>query len=164
MKEPLCRPRLSITAMRRRKPPWTVLLGERVDLGLNRLGDLRVEHAARVPANIANDDSGKDDEDQEIGRRELEGRGARHAAEPGKPAALVSSGRGARRHASAAGIADHVARSANGMQQGGLPLALDLAAQAGHMDINHVGLRVEMVIPHVFPAASCASPPARHGA
>ncbi len=51
-----------------------VLLGQPVDLGLDRLADLRVEQLVHVPVDAAQHDAGPDGEDHEIGQRQLERR------------------------------------------------------------------------------------------
>src|SRR3569623_326838 len=45
---------------------------------------------------------------------------------------------------------DHISGAANGVQEPIGVALVDLAAQAGHVDVDHVGLRVEMVVPDVL--------------
>src|SRR3954454_11937787 len=45
---------------------------------------------------------------------------------------------------------DHIARAANGLDERTLETLVDLRAQAGDMHVDHVGLRIEMVVPHML--------------
>src|SRR6267154_6509814 len=45
---------------------------------------------------------------------------------------------------------DHIARATNGMQKRSRKALVDLGAQTRDMDVDHVGLRVEMVFPDIL--------------
>src|ERR1700674_5766080 len=47
-------------------------------------------------------------------------------------------------------VTNHVSGAAHGAQQWRIKIAVDLGAQARYMHIDHVGLRVEMVVPHIL--------------
>src|SRR5208282_6819795 len=71
------------------------------------------------------------------------------------PTALMARIASARRKAVArkslpSAVTNHVSRAAHGVQQRRVKIAVDLGAQARYMHINHIGLRIEMVIPHML--------------
>src|SRR5271166_727464 len=71
------------------------------------------------------------------------------------PTALKARIASARRKAVArkslpSAVTNHVSRPAHGAQQRRVKIAVDLGAQARYMHIDHVGLRIEMVIPHML--------------
>src|SRR5690606_30979395 len=45
---------------------------------------------------------------------------------------------------------DHVTRAANGVEKRLFEILLDLAAKTGDMHIDHIGLRVEVIVPHIL--------------
>src|SRR5947209_2118456 len=47
-------------------------------------------------------------------------------------------------------VTNHVPRAAFGLQQRRAERCVDLGAQARNVDVDHVRLRVEMVVPHVL--------------
>src|ERR1700722_18637964 len=47
-------------------------------------------------------------------------------------------------------VTDHISRASNGMQQRRLEIPVDLGAQARDMHVDHIGLRIEMIVPDVF--------------
>src|SRR5437588_9685286 len=50
----------------------------------------------------------------------------------------------------ASAVTDHISRAANGMDERRVEIAVDLGAQPRDMDVDHVGLRIEMIIPDVL--------------
>src|SRR5579863_5290923 len=44
----------------------------------------------------------------------------------------------------------HVSGAANGVQQRGVEVAVELGPQTRHMDVDDIGLRIEMIVPHMF--------------
>src|SRR5208282_6066364 len=47
-------------------------------------------------------------------------------------------------------VTDHVSGAAHRVQQGDVEVAIDLGAQARDVDVDDVGLRIEMIVPDVF--------------
>src|SRR3569623_274606 len=47
-------------------------------------------------------------------------------------------------------LTDHISRAPDGLQQRRLEAAIDLGPEPRHMDVDDVGLRVEVVVPDVF--------------
>src|SRR5580698_6166128 len=47
-------------------------------------------------------------------------------------------------------VTNHVTGAANSVEQRRVEIAIDLGAQARHMHIDHIGLRIEMIVPHMF--------------
>src|SRR5271165_4299951 len=71
------------------------------------------------------------------------------------PTALKAKIASARRKAVApkslpSAVTNHVPGPAHGAQQRRVKIAVDLGAQARYMHIDHVRLRIEMVIPHML--------------
>src|SRR5665213_2864747 len=51
---------------------------------------------------------------------------------------------------------DHIAGTTHGLQQWGGEAFVQLAAQARNMHVNHVGLRIKVIVPDIF-KQHCAS-------
>src|ERR1700722_8760477 len=47
-------------------------------------------------------------------------------------------------------VTDHISRASNRVQQGRLEITVDLGAQARDVYVDHIGLRIEMIIPDMF--------------
>src|SRR5271165_74051 len=47
-------------------------------------------------------------------------------------------------------VTNHVSGAAHGAEQRRVEIPIDLCAKARHMHVDHVGLRIEMIIPHVL--------------
>src|SRR5580692_7593928 len=47
-------------------------------------------------------------------------------------------------------VTNHVTGAANSVEQRRVEVAIDLGAQARHMHIDYIGLRIEMIVPHMF--------------
>src|SRR3954464_8248024 len=47
-------------------------------------------------------------------------------------------------------LTDHVAGAADGVEKWIGVAPVDLAAQPGHVDVDHVGLRIEVIVPRIF--------------
>ena len=122
-----------------------LLLGQALDLGIDRRADLLVEQALGVPGDIAEQKTGEEREDDEIDRRQLEGR---RAEEIRQERCVCRAPRS--RPASAGAVTDHVSRAADGVDQRVLEALVDLGAQAADMHVDDIGLRVEMIVPDVL--------------
>src|ERR1700685_1453531 len=71
------------------------------------------------------------------------------------PTALKSRIASARRKAVArkslpSAVTNHITGAADGAEQRRVEIAIDLRPQARHVDIDHIGLRIEMIVPNVF--------------
>src|ERR1700688_1730256 len=47
-------------------------------------------------------------------------------------------------------VTDHISRASDGVQKRRLEIPVDLGAQARDMHVDHVGLRIEMIVPDMF--------------
>src|ERR1700693_488638 len=47
-------------------------------------------------------------------------------------------------------VTNHITGAANRVEQRRIEIAIDLGAQARHVHIDHIGLRIEMIVPHMF--------------
>src|SRR3984957_19377358 len=54
------------------------------------------------------------------------------------------------RNSLASAVTYHVPRPAHGMQERRVEVAVDFGAQSRDMDVDHVGLRIEVIVPDVF--------------
>src|SRR5215472_6243214 len=71
------------------------------------------------------------------------------------PTALKAKIASARRKAVArkslpSAVTNHVPGAPNGAQEGRVEIAIDFGAQARYMHIDHIGLRIEMIVPDVL--------------
>src|SRR6202044_22867 len=71
------------------------------------------------------------------------------------PTALSTRIASARRKAVApkslpSAVTYHVTGAANRAEQRRVEIAIDLGAQAGHVHIDHIGLRIEVIVPHML--------------
>ncbi len=154
MKLPDCRLRRSIAVIRRRSPPWRYCSASAL-ISVSMAVVIWSSSRRRVfPGEITQHEHRENDEHDKIGRRQFEGAGADHLPEgrpkppgwrggiwwpaPGGPSLLAPS--------LLAMIADHIARAPHGMEQGSPLPAVNLAAQAGNMHVNHIGLRIKVII------------------
>src|SRR6202453_2922 len=47
-------------------------------------------------------------------------------------------------------VTNHVTGAANRIEQRRIEIAIDLGAQARHVHVDHIGLRIEVIVPHMF--------------
>src|SRR5271170_5459066 len=71
------------------------------------------------------------------------------------PTALRSRIASARRKAVArkslpSAVTNHITGAADGAEQRCVEIAIDLRPQARHVDVDHIGLRIEMIVPNVL--------------
>src|SRR3984957_9505001 len=71
------------------------------------------------------------------------------------PTALMRRIASARRKAVApkslpSAVTNHVTGAANRAEQRRVEIAIDLGAQARHVHVDHIGLRIEVIVPHVL--------------
>src|ERR1700709_1702761 len=45
---------------------------------------------------------------------------------------------------------NHITGAARSVEQRRVEIAIDLGSQARHMHVDHIGLRIEVIVPHMF--------------